>query len=154
MAKSVVPTHIHALIPTNAGTAVFLGSGEKVFTIYIDQGMAGTISAYLARQESERPLTHNLLLSALTALGAQVERVVISDFRNGIFFARLILTAENELMQRKIVELDARTSDGMAIAVLARAPLYVSRAVLDEVEDTSELLKRLQASQDQDTPES
>lgn len=116
--------------------------------------MAGTISAYLARQESERPLTHNLLLSALTALGAQVERVVISDFRNGIFFARLILTAENELMQRKIVELDARTSDGMAIAVLARAPLYVSRAVLDEVEDTSELLKRLQASQDQDTPES
>ena len=154
MAKPVVPTQIHALIPTNAGTAVFLGSGEKVFTIYIDQVMAGTISAYLAQQENERPLTHNLLLSALTALGASVERVVISDFRNGIFFARVILKAENELMQRKIVELDARTSDGMALAVLARAPLYVSQAVLDEVEDTSELLKRLQSAPDQDSAES
>jgi bifunctional DNase/RNase len=139
---------IRALIPTNAGTAVFLGNDEKVFTIYIDQAIGAAIGLYLNSVEKERPLTHDLLASVLTSLGAKVERVVINDFRNGIYYGRLIITAENELQQRKIIEIDARSSDCMAMAALQKSPIYVSGVVWDEVEDMQPLLEKLQKSGD------
>jgi bifunctional DNase/RNase len=142
--KSAIPVQIRALIPTNAGTAVFLGNDEKVFTIYIDQAIGAAISLYLNSAEKERPLTHDLLAHVLTSLGAKVERVAINDFRNGIYYGRLIITAENELQQRKIIELDARSSDCMAMAALQKSPIYVSSLVWDEVEDMTPLLERLQ----------
>ena len=144
MNKSAIPVQIRALIPTNAGTAVFLGNDEKVFTIYIDQAIGAAISLYLNSAERERPLTHDLLANVLTSLGAKVERVAINDFRNGIYYGRLIITAENELQQRKIIELDARSSDCMAMAALQKSPIYVSGVVWDEVEDMTPLLERLQ----------
>ncbi len=144
MNKSAIPVQIRALIPTNAGTAVFLGNDEKVFTIYIDQAIGAAISLYLNSTEKERPLTHDLLANVLTSLGAKVERVAINDFRNGIYYGRLIITAENELQQRKIIELDARSSDCMAMAALQKSPIYVSSVVWDEVEDMTPLLERLQ----------
>jgi len=139
---------IRALIPTNAGTAVFLGNDAKVFTIYIDQAIGAAIGLYLNSVEKERPLTHDLLASVLTSLGAKVERVVINDFRNGIYYGRLIITAENELQQRKIIEIDARSSDCMAMAALQKSPIYVSGVVWDEVEDMQPLLEKLQKSGD------
>lgn len=87
------------------------------------------------RGRKERPLTHDLLSNVLTALGGKVERVVINDFKNGVYFGRLIISAENELHQHKIMEIDARSSDCMAMAALQRAPIYVSHVVWDEVED-------------------
>jgi hypothetical protein len=142
--KSVIPVQIRALIPTNAGTAVFLGNEEKVFTIYIDQTIGSALSIYLSGAEKERPLTHDLLSNVLTALGGKVERVVINDFKNGVYFGRLIISAENELHQHKIMEIDARSSDCMAMAALQKAPIYVSHVVWDEVEDMRPLLERLQ----------
>ncbi|PAW80880.1 MAG: hypothetical protein B9S31_03655 [Spartobacteria bacterium Tous-C9RFEB] len=144
MNKSVIPVQIRALIPTNAGTAVFLGNEEKVFTIYIDQTIGSALSIYLSGAEKERPLTHDLLSNVLTALGGKVERVVINDFKNGVYFGRLIISAENELHQHKIMEIDARSSDCMAMAALQKAPIYVSHVVWDEVEDMRPLLERLQ----------
>jgi hypothetical protein len=142
--KSVIPVQIRALIPTNAGTAVFLGNEEKVFTIYIDQTIGSALNIYLSGAEKERPLTHDLLSNVLTALGGKVERVVINDFKNGVYFGRLIISAENELHQHKIMEIDARSSDCMAMAALQKAPIYVSHVVWDEVEDMRPLLERLQ----------
>ena len=154
MNKSAIPVQIRALIPTNAGTAVFLGNDEKVFTIYIDQAIGAAISLYLNSVEKERPLTHDLLANVLTSLGAKVERVVINDFRNGIYYGRLIITAENELQQRKIIELDARSSDCMAMAALQKSPIYVSGVVWDEVEDMTPLLERLQKGESGESTES
>ena len=151
MNKSAIPVQIRALIPTNAGTAVFLGNDEKVFTIYIDQAIGAAISLYLNSVEKERPLTHDLLANVLTSLGAKVERVVINDFRNGIYFGRLIITAENELQQRKIIEIDARSSDCMAMAALQKSPIYVNGAVWEEVEDMTPLLERLQSDEGRET---
>ena len=145
-----MPVQIRALIPTNAGTAVFLGDEEKVFSIYIDQNIGTAISIYLNGAEKERPLTHDLLSNALTALGAKVERVVISDFKNGVYFGRLIISAENELQKKKIIELDARSSDCMAMAALQKAPIYVNRVVWDEVEDMTELLNRLKKGEEKE----
>jgi len=146
MEKSVIPVHIRALVPTSAGCAVFIGNEDKVFVIYVDQSVGVAIGMFLSGTGKERPLTHDLLAHVLAAVGARVERVVINDLKNGTYFGRLILTAENELQQKKIIELDARPSDCMAMAAQQKAPIYVSRIVWDEVEDASDLLEKLQES--------
>ena len=143
----MIPVQIRALVPTSAGCAVFIGSEEKVFVIYVDQSVGAAIGMFLSGTDKERPLTHDLLAHVLAALGARVERVVINDLKSGTYFGRLILTAENELQQKKIIELDARPSDCMAMAAQQKAPIYVSRVVWEEVEDMSELLERLQEEQ-------
>ncbi|MFZ4776603.1 MAG: bifunctional nuclease family protein [Terrimicrobiaceae bacterium] len=153
MDKSVIPVQIRALVPTSAGCAIFIGNDEKVFVIYVDQLVGAAIGMFLSGANKERPLTHDLLAHVLAAVGAKVERVIINDLKNGTYFGRLILTAENELHQKKIIELDARPSDCMAMAAQQKAPIYVSQVVWEEVEDSSELLQRLQEGQSSGTEE-
>jgi bifunctional DNase/RNase len=149
MSKPVVPVQVKGLIPTNAGVAVFIGNEEKVFVIYVDASVGNAINMFLTGTVKERPLTHDLMGLLLAALGARVERVVINDLKNGTYFGRLILTAENEIHQKKIIELDARPSDCIAMASHQRAPIYVSREVWDEVEDMSDVLEKMQQQQSQ-----
>jgi hypothetical protein len=143
MAKEVVPVEIKGLVPTNPGVAVFLGNEEKVFVIYVDHGVGNAIGMFLSGAAKERPLTHDLFAMALAAVGARVERVVINDLKSGTYFGRLILIAENELHQRKIIELDARPSDCIALATQSKAPILVSQQVWDEVDDMSEVLREM-----------
>lgn len=144
MSQSVVEVCVKALIPTGNGVAVFLGTDEKVFVIQIDASVGSAIGMFMSGQAKERPLTHDLMAMLLAALGARVERVVINDFKNGTYFARLIVVAENEIQQRKIIELDARPSDCIALAVQQKAPIYVTEEVWSDAEDMSEVLDRVQ----------
>jgi bifunctional DNase/RNase len=156
MGKSVVEAHVRAVLPTNAGRAVFLGNEEKVFVIYVDESVGAAIGMFMNHTTKERPLTHDLMVHLMTALGAKVERVIINDLKTSTYFARLILSAENELQQRKIVELDARPSDCIALAMAQQAPIYVSQDVWDEVEDMSDVLKKMseQGPGEESDPES
>jgi bifunctional DNase/RNase len=149
MSKTVIPVQVKALIPTNAGVAVFVGNEEKVFVIYVDPSVGNAINMFMNGVSKERPLTHDLMALLLSAVGAKVERVIINDLKNGTYFGRLIITAENELQQRKIIELDARPSDCIAMATQQKAPVYVSREVWDEVEDMSDVLLAMQEQQNQ-----
>jgi bifunctional DNase/RNase len=144
MSKAVVEVQVRAVIPTSGGCAVFLGNPEKVFVIYVDQSVGAAITMFMRGTQKERPLTHDLLANLLRALGAQVERVIVNDLKRGTYFARMILSAENELHQKKIIEIDARPSDCIAMATQQSAPLYVSREVWDEVEDMSEVLRKME----------
>lgn len=144
MNKEVVEVGVRALVPAGSGCAVFIGNDEKIFVIYVDPSVGGAISMFISGQEKERPLTHDLIGLILAALGAKIERVVINDFQGGTYFGRLILSAENEIQQRKIIELDARPSDCIAMASQARSPIYVSRKVWEEADDMSEVLEKLQ----------
>jgi uncharacterized protein len=94
--------------------------------------------------KKERPLTHDLIANILRALGAKIERVIVNDLKNATYFARFVLSAENESQQKKIIEIDARPSDCIAMATALRAPIYVSLDVWDEVEDMSEALRKMQ----------
>jgi len=154
MAKSVVEIQVRAVIPTKAGSAVFLGNTDKTFVIYIDGGVAQAILLFMQRAAKKRPLTHDLMGHILSALGAKVERVIINDLREGTYFARLILSAENELHERKIIEIDARPSDCIALAVQQSALIYVSQDVWSEVEDVTEAFEQLQRSSDAPRQES
>lgn len=142
--KPVVQVEVKSVLATSAGSAVFLGNEEKVFVIYVDHSVGSAINMFLHGTPKPRPQTHDLFADVLTALGARVDRVVINDFTDTVFFARLIIVAENELDERKIVELDARPSDSIALAVQAEAPIYVAHHVWESVEDMSAVLKKMQ----------
>jgi len=143
MSKPVVEVQVKAVLPTSAGRAVFIGNEEKIFVIYVDESVGAAIGMFMSNTPKERPLTHDLMGHLMTALGAHVERVIINDLKSSTYFARLIIVAENELQQRKIIELDARPSDCIALATSQKAPLYVSRDVWDEVEDMSDILRKM-----------
>jgi bifunctional DNase/RNase len=132
-----------ALLPTQAGCAVFLGDGTKAIVFYIDPGVGASINASLSGQLPPRPLTHDLYLLTLQAFGAKVSRAVIVNMENEIYYARLIVEAENEIMERKIIELDARPSDCLAISVRCGAPFYVLRKLWDSLEDMSAVLAEM-----------
>ncbi|MDP4777373.1 MAG: bifunctional nuclease family protein [Opitutales bacterium] len=129
-------------MPTSNGCAVFLGSSEKTFVIYVDQGIGEAIQRAVNGEESERPMTHNLMLTLLDGLGAEVERVVINHVDEGTFFARIIVSMENEL-GHKIVEVDARPSDSIVLALTSEKPLYAARDVMDSVDDMTEILEKI-----------
>jgi bifunctional DNase/RNase len=129
-----------ALLPTQAGCAVFLGDGTKTIVFYIDPGVGTSINASLSGQVPPRPLTHDLYLLTLQAFGGSVSRAVIVRMENDIYYARLILEAENEIMERKIVEIDARPSDCLAITARCGAPFYVVRDLWEQLEDMSGVL--------------
>jgi bifunctional DNase/RNase len=143
MSKDVIQVQIKALIPTNAGVAVFIGNEEKIFVIYVDPSVGSAINMFVSGTAKERPLTHDLMALVLAAVGAKVDRVIVSDLKSGTYFGRLIITAENELQQRKIIELDSRPSDCLAMATQQKAPIFVSRDVWDEVEDMSDVLESM-----------
>lgn len=132
-----------ALLPTQAGCAVFLGDGSKAIVFYIDPSVGASINAALSGQTMPRPLTHDLMLHLLQSFGATISRVVIVRVEREIYYARLILEAANEVMERKIVELDARPSDCLALAVRSGSPIYVVRALWDSLEDMSETLEEM-----------
>jgi len=142
--KPVVLVEVKNVLATSAGSAIFLGNDEKVFVIYVDHSVGSAISMFLHGTPKPRPQTHDLFADVLTSLGAHVDRVVINDFTDTVFFARLIIIAENELDERKIVEIDARPSDSIALAVQAGAPIYVAHHVWESVEDMSIVLKKMQ----------
>jgi hypothetical protein len=140
--NDLVQIQVRVVLPTSNGSAVFLGNEEKTFVIYVDQSVGAAITMFMRGIQKERPLTHDLIGSIFTGLGVKLERVVISDLRNSTYFARLYLTCENEL-GRKILEVDARPSDSLALALQAKCPVLVARKVFDAVEDMSEVLKKM-----------
>lgn len=137
-----------ALMPTQAGCAVFLGDGSKVIVFYIDPAVGAAINATLAGQTPPRPMTHDLFIQTLHGFGAKVTRMAIVAMDEGVYYARLILEASNELMERKILELDARPSDCLALAVRDDAPMFVVRALWDRLEDMSDALEKLRQGEE------
>ena len=139
MKKEVVPVQIRGILPANSGAAIFLSNDDKVFVIQVEAAMATVIGMFLRDAPKERPLTHDLINSVFKGLDVKVERVVITELKNATYFARLILQQENEL-GRKIVEVDARPSDCLALASAHKAPIYVSAVLFEQVEDMSAYL--------------
>ena len=150
MDKQVVEVEVKSVLATSAGSAVFLGNDQKVFVIYVDHSVGSAINMFLHGTPKPRPQTHDLFGDVLIALGAKVERIAINDFTDTVYFARLIIGAENEVQARKIVEIDARPSDSIALAVQANAPIFVAEHVWKAVEDMSNVLKKMEESGDGD----
>jgi uncharacterized protein len=142
MKQDVVPVQIRGVLPDNSSYALFVGNAEKVFVIQVEPQIGAVIEMFLRQTPKERPLTHDLINRMFQGFGITVERVVITDLKNSTYFARLILQQQNEVA-RKIVELDARPSDCLAIAAAHKKPIFVTASLFEQVEDMSEVLNRI-----------
>ena len=128
-----------------------MGNDQKVFVIQVEPQMGRVIGDFLRNEPKERPLTHDLINRVFQGFGITVERVVITDLKNSTYFARLILLQQNELhTERKIVELDARPSDCLALAAAQKKPVFVSAKLFESVEDMSSVLEKMNESGESD----
>jgi uncharacterized protein len=145
--SEVVPVQIRGILPANNSCALFVGNDQKVFVIQVEPQMGAVIGMFLRGTPKERPLTHDLINRVFMGFGISVERVVITDLKNSTYFARLILQQQNELnSERKIVELDARPSDCLALAAAQKKPVFVSAKLFEQVEDMSSVLEKMNES--------
>ncbi|MHC4937524.1 MAG: bifunctional nuclease family protein [Planctomycetota bacterium] len=102
--------------------------GGREFPIVIGVTEALAIDRFVKEIETPRPMTHELLASILDALGAKVARVEVTQLKDSTFHANLALVSADG----RELDVDARTSDAIAMAVKTGAPLYVHEDVLDE----------------------
>ena len=147
MNNDSVVVSVKGVMPTSNGCAIFLGNDDKTFVIYVDPAIGNAINMTINQVKKERPLTHDLIGLILKGLETKIERVLINDVDEGTFFARIILQMENEL-GKKIIELDARPSDSIVLALQMKQPIHVSSKVLENVEDMTEILERILRKQD------
>jgi len=101
--------------------------GKRSFPIVIGIVEIFAIDRRLKGIEPPRPMTHDLLDSVIKNLGAKIEKIVINDLRNHTFYARIHLS-----MNGRIVEIDSRPSDAIALGVASNAPIYVAEHVFEK----------------------
>lgn len=109
-------------------------SGSRILPIWIGRGEARAIAMELASQKFQRPLTHDLLKTAIEGLGAKIRKVCIEDLKNNTFYAKIFIEKDDE-----IVGIDARPSDSIALALRAKSPIFIAEELLREQPDTAEM---------------
>lgn len=116
---------------TNVGFAIFLKPVEsesvKVVPIFIGPLETYSISSALDGVTPPRPNTHDLIINMLREMDSRVLHVVINDIIGNIFYARIVIQSEDG-----IIEMDARPSDSVAVAIRARCPIYMNEKVYRE----------------------
>ena len=100
---------------------------DRYLPIWIGPAEADAIAIKLQGVSVPRPLTHDLLCSVIDALGAKVNSIVVTDLKNDTFYAKITLDVNGGQM-----EVDARPSDALALAVRVEVPVYVEESVLDK----------------------
>lgn len=101
--------------------------GELCLPIWIGVAEATSIATALKQAALARPLTHDLMIDVLHALEGSVERIIITELREGTYFAELMITIGD-----RVLVFDSRPSDAIALAIRASAPIYVTNGVLEQ----------------------
>lgn len=119
---------------------------KKVVPIFIGPLETYSISSALEGQKNERPMTHDLLKTILVSLNYKINKVLINNFQNGTFFARLFLSGNAD--EKDEIEVDARPSDSIALAVRFGAPIFIEDEVYEKVAVDMELIKEKKGTDD------
>jgi uncharacterized protein len=117
---------------TNMPIVVLRDSGgERILPIWVGVFEANAIALQIEKVETPRPMTHDLLRMIIEGLDAEVSRVVVSDLRENTFFATLSLRSHG-----RDVEIDARPSDAIALALRTGTPIFVEERVIEGAQST------------------
>jgi len=119
------------LDPVSNSPIVVLKDDEEKFFLPIWVGIfeANAIALQLENVATPRPMTHDLLRNMISELDGRVTRIVINDLRDSTFFAQIRI-----LVSGKTLEVDARPSDAIALALRTEAPIFVAQSVLDQAQ--------------------
>jgi len=102
--------------------------GERKFPIVIGNNEALAIDRRLKGKETPRPLTHDLLANVIENMGGSVDRIEINDLQAHTFFARIMIRQNG-----RVIEIDSRPSDAIALGIATVVPIFVAEHVLEEV---------------------
>lgn len=131
MLDELIQLTFDKIMQTRAYTVVVLGAHDKRFAIYTDPSVGKTIQMFLTGTERVRPLTYDLIDSIFKGFNIRVKQVVINDVEETIYYARIYLELEKDGL-RHILEIDARPSDCLMLALMNNVPVYCTREVLNK----------------------
>lgn len=121
--------------------------GERQLPIWIGPCEAEAITMELQDAEIARPVTHDLLKNVIGELGGAVSHILINELKEQVYFARLFVDIDGRML-----EIDSRPSDAIAVAVRAKVPIFVDESVLDEAGIVPE--PDLEEAEESEAPES
>ena len=107
--------------------------GSRVLPIVIGIMEVTSIKMKISGMNPPRPMTHDLFYNAITQLGAKIDKIIINKLENNTFFAKLIIS-----LNGRTEEIDARPSDSIAIAMRAKAQIFVDEQVLENMSNNIE----------------
>jgi bifunctional DNase/RNase len=110
--------------------------GQRVLPIWVGVFEANAIALQIENVQTPRPMTHDLLKNVIDDLRAHVERIVVCELKENTFYARIHMTVDG-----RVLEVDARPSDAIALALRTRSPIFVEETVIQSarsVESTKE----------------
>lgn len=135
--RLMIPAHIQSLIISDESipSIVILQPSDnapqenkqRVVPIKIGINEATQIGLALEKSKLPRPLTHELFINALSSFGARVDHILIRDVKKSTFLATITIKQEN-----RIINLDARPSDSIALAIRQKAPIFLTQKVIDK----------------------
>ena len=105
--------------------------GDRVLPIWVGIFEANAIALQIENVTTPRPMTHDLLKNVIQDLRGRIEKIVVSDLKENTFYALIYLTVGGDVMA-----VDARPSDAIALALRARAPIFVEEKVIDHAKTT------------------
>jgi bifunctional DNase/RNase len=105
--------------------------GQRVLPIWVGASEANAIALQIENITTPRPMTHDLLRNVIHDLKAEIRKVVVSDLKDNTFYALIHLEVNGEALA-----VDARPSDAIALALRARAPIFVEDRVIDNAKTT------------------
>lgn len=131
MFTELVQLSFDKIMQTRMYTVIVLGVRDRRFAIYTEPNIGRILQMHLTNTAKPRPQTHDLMNSIFKGLDVRVRQVVINDVRDTIYFARLFLEQTIDGIEH-ILEIDARPSDCIALALMNNAPVYCTHEVLDK----------------------
>ena len=131
MLSELIQLSFDKIMQTRSYTVVILSGQDKRFAIYTDPNIGKILQLFLTEVETPRPLTHDLIDMIFEAMDIRVKQVVINDVQDTVYFARLFL--EQDIGEiRHIIEVDARPSDALILALMNNAPVFCTKEVLEK----------------------
>jgi bifunctional DNase/RNase len=126
------------MMDPNSGTPIIIlkdVNSETMLPIWVGAFEANAIALEIEKISPQRPMTHDLLRNLIVEMGAQVERVVVTDLRDNTFFAVIEMSTSDGTT----LVLDSRPSDAIALALRADCPIFVEMDVIRASHSTAEV---------------
>lgn len=129
--KNLVELSLDKILQTRTYTVVVLKAPEKKFSIYMEPHIGQTLQSFFSHEKHERPQTFDFLDQSFLGLDLKIVRVVLHDIEKTTFFSKILYYQKGEELDN-LVEVDARPSDSLIIALRHKAPIYCNQKILDK----------------------
>lgn len=123
---------IDKIMQSRAYTVIILSTGTRRFAIYTDPLVGKNLQNLLSNKPASRPLTHHLIDAVFSGFDVRIKQVVINNVEDTVYFARIFLEKQQG-DNKEILEVDARPSDSLTLALMHEAPIYATKELLEKI---------------------